>query len=82
MPECSKNDPEIWVYGERYGQTNLAKYICRKCPLYYACQEQAIAEPDHHMILGGLTPKEQSAAHRHRLRKRRATASLTERKTA
>jgi hypothetical protein len=68
-PECTKHDPEIWVYGERYGQTNLAKYICRKCPLYYSCQDRAILNPDPHMILGGLTPREQQAARKHHQRK-------------
>lgn len=58
---CSSTDPEIFFpekgrKSER--ETQIAKSICRECPVKQQCLEYALAYPDTHGIWAGLTADE------------------------
>ncbi|WP_160097416.1 WhiB family transcriptional regulator [Rhodococcus sp. T7] len=44
------------------GQEEVAKSICRQCPVIAECRECAIRFGEQHGIWGGLNPKELRAA--------------------
>lgn len=56
---CKTRDPEIF-YPERGEGANkqLAKKICRECPLRVECLRWALINNEEHGIWGATTPKE------------------------
>lgn len=70
---CRGCDPDVFYPPERDGyrgrirqpapaDADLAKLICRECPVQVQCLRYAVDHGEPHGIWGGLTPKE-----RHRL---------------
>lgn len=65
-PPCTEVDPEkffpVSVSPEHTADlVDEAKRICAKCPIRWACLENAIAINDTYAILGGTTPAERHA---------------------
>lgn len=59
---CAKEDPEVFFpedYNDRLA-VNVAKDICRACPLQISCAEYAIPQPYLDGVWGATTPRERS----------------------
>jgi len=59
---CATEDPEVF-FPESYdipSKVNVAKNICRQCPLLVACAAYAIPQSDLDGVWGATTPRERS----------------------
>ena len=63
---CQGTDPDEF-YPDKGGRSDLAKYICSRCPVRTDCLQDALARDERHGIWGGLSDVE-----RLELKKRRA----------
>lgn len=66
---CLGVDPEVfhpigdsWTHHQ--ADADIAKAICRQCPVVDECLEWAIGHGDKYAIAGGLTPAERAALKR------------------
>lgn len=62
---CRDADPELF-YPVGHGavadaQIEAAKEWCRRCPVINQCLQYALAVPDEHAVIGGLSPAERRA---------------------
>lgn len=62
-PACATVEPELFFpnYSDREegeARVELAKSVCKRCPITNACLEFALATGDNWAILGGMTPEE------------------------
>lgn len=49
---CRSHDPELW-FAERTAEVELAKALCRECPLREGCLEGAIERAEPWGVWGG-----------------------------
>ncbi|NMR19022.1 WhiB family transcriptional regulator [Cellulomonas fimi] len=49
---CRSNDPELW-FAEQTAQVELAKAMCRECPLRTGCLEGAVERQEPWGVWGG-----------------------------
>jgi WhiB family redox-sensing transcriptional regulator len=65
-PPCTREDPEIFFAAHEVATTLrnaiVAKAVCRRCPLIFACLQFALETNDQFAILGGKTPNERAVA--------------------
>ncbi|MEU8749739.1 WhiB family transcriptional regulator [Streptomyces chartreusis] len=71
---CAGKDPDLF-FPKNANELELAKQICRGCPVVRECLVQALRMSDKYAVLGGTTPEERAALKRHLARKRRAVAA-------
>ncbi|MFJ9749567.1 WhiB family transcriptional regulator [Streptomyces chartreusis] len=71
---CAGKDPELF-FPKNSNKTELAKQICRGCPVVRECLVQALRLGDKYAVLGGTTPEERDALKRHLARRRRTVAA-------
>lgn len=59
---CRKEDPEIWFpvghTGPALAQTEMAKALCRTCPVLEECAEWALSAHEEWGIAAAMTPAE------------------------
>jgi WhiB family redox-sensing transcriptional regulator len=65
---CAQSDPDAW-FPERGQNVNLAKLICRRCPVRAECLDYALSGADTWQgiatgIWGGTTPRERQTLRR------------------
>ena len=60
---CAQSDPEAW-FPEAGERAELAKAICRTCPVQAPCLAYALGRPGLRGIWGGLSERERRAARR------------------
>jgi WhiB family redox-sensing transcriptional regulator len=60
---CAQSDPEAW-FPEAGEHAELAKAICRTCPVQAPCLAYALDRPGLRGIWGGLSERERRAARR------------------
>ncbi|MCV7229175.1 WhiB family transcriptional regulator [Mycolicibacterium komossense] len=63
--KCRGESPEIFFpddngRADRRRQENIAKSICRQCPVLQQCREHALRTPEPHGIWGGMTASERT----------------------
>lgn len=66
---CS-GKPVDWWFPSTYDSAQLAKHICRQCPVIAECLEHALTHDEKHGIWAATSEKE-----RVRLRRRRRVAA-------
>lgn len=67
---CARPDaPSMFPHEKDAEDTELAKDICKGCPVARACLEEAMQRGEQFGIWGGLTPDERRARHRRSTRK-------------
>lgn len=76
-PACSTVEPELFfpnytIGGDGERTEELAKTVCRRCPITNACLEFALHTGDKWAILGGMTPAERAGLKRHAQERRAA----------
>lgn len=76
---CRDEDPELFfpigTTGPAYDQTEMAKAVCRRCPVVDACLQWAMETGQDAGVWGGLSEDERRALKRRTARARaRATA--------
>ncbi|MEU7000820.1 WhiB family transcriptional regulator [Nonomuraea sp. NPDC046570] len=59
---CLDEDPELFFpispEGPGHAQANLAKAVCRRCPVRGACLDYALRTRQAHGVWGGTDPAE------------------------
>lgn len=65
-PACATVEPELFfpsytIGGDGERTEELAKSVCRRCPITSACLEFALHTGDKWAILGGMRPDERAA---------------------
>lgn len=70
-PLCATTDPDLFSRerGEKHEKGEPSKLfqarrLCNVCELLEWCKADAVANPDPHMIKGGLTPTQQMKLHK------------------
>jgi len=67
---CRNYDPEIWhplgldqpglMSPATAAAVDLAKAVCRRCPVADRCRDWAISSGERHGVWGGMTPRERN----------------------
>ncbi|MFF3247393.1 WhiB family transcriptional regulator [Streptomyces sp. NPDC002870] len=71
---CVGENPDLF-HPKNNDEAEVAKQICRGCPVVRECLVQALRIGDEYAVLGATTPRERAALRRHLAQKRLGAAA-------